>query len=65
SMVAASSRASAGVKERGMSFGNRIGRSISVIGAEHHQSSRQDGAIVPQSAYDYQLAAPPEALGDT
>ncbi|HEH9442031.1 TPA: hypothetical protein SIA39_004102 [Aeromonas sobria] len=48
-----------------MSIGNRIGRSISSIGAENHQSSRQDGAIVPQSAHDYQLAARPEALGDT
>ncbi|MGL5488283.1 MAG: hypothetical protein ACRDC6_18630, partial [Shewanella sp.] len=37
-----------------MSFGNRIGRSISSIGAEHHQHCRQDGAIVPQSAHDYQ-----------
>jgi hypothetical protein len=48
-----------------MSFGNRIGRSISSIGAENNQNSRQDGAIVPQSAYDYQLAAHSEALGDT
>ncbi|WP_162511929.1 hypothetical protein [Aeromonas sobria] len=47
-----------------MSIGNRIGKSISVIGAENNQNSRQDGAIVPQSAHDYQLAAHPQRFRD-
>ncbi|HHQ4690457.1 TPA: hypothetical protein ACSPZ4_001255 [Aeromonas veronii] len=42
-----------------MIFGNRIGGSIGSIGAASHQHCRQNGAIVPQSAHDYQRSHVP------